>query len=353
MHADRRRHLQIPFSRVVMLQSFIGEDAGRANLHEVAAELILQHAILLAAEIDLIAHAEHIEVASARIVAIKTHTTVTLDAAVHLVIDERAEILIVKRALLERVAAVVMAGHHRHVLQMTFAAFIAHRTIVRMVQHHAFDDRGAESDGFRILDRDARAFGGRRHARHHEFAVRVVFILELLDGALAAGAHRTQRGMPAEIRQIEPSERQACSNSASASTSYGLSVDVDRRHRSISRDTVSRECAARNRRGNISVRSAVAPPRRARARKMCALAPRIWFETPASPDRPGSPCALFHAPAVSVPPKEAAPARRAPAARLLRKEMFRFADHTDRTGLIVQHDHGAGTQPAAGLLDLA
>ena len=87
--------------------------------------------------------------------------------------------------------------------KMALAAFIAHRTIVGMVQHQAFNNGGPELGRLRILNRDAGAFGSRRHAGHHDLAVRVVFILELLDGALAAGAHRAQRGVPAEVRQIE------------------------------------------------------------------------------------------------------------------------------------------------------
>ena len=47
VHADRRRRLQIPLARVVLLQRLVGEDAGRADLDQVAAELALQHAVLV------------------------------------------------------------------------------------------------------------------------------------------------------------------------------------------------------------------------------------------------------------------------------------------------------------------
>ena len=122
-------------------------------------------------------------------------------------IDERTEILIAEGAFLEGVPAIVMTGHYRHVLKMTVAALVADRTIMRMVDHHPFNDRGSKHDRFRILNRDARALCGWGHAGHHNFPVRVVFVLELLDSALAARAHRTQGRMPAEIGQIE-SERQ-------------------------------------------------------------------------------------------------------------------------------------------------
>jgi hypothetical protein len=151
------------------------------------------------AEKDNIARRKRIQVVPARIVAIIAYATVALDAAVHLMIHQRAEILIAKRALVELVAAGGVACHHRHVLQMTLAAFIAHRTVMGMIQHQALDDGGTECDGLRIVDRDVCALGGRRHAGHHDFPLLVVLILELLHCALAAGSYGSERGVPAEI----------------------------------------------------------------------------------------------------------------------------------------------------------
>ena len=51
--ADRGRGLQVPLPRVVLLEGLVGEDARGADLHEVAAELVLQGAVLVAAEIDV------------------------------------------------------------------------------------------------------------------------------------------------------------------------------------------------------------------------------------------------------------------------------------------------------------
>src|SRR5215831_8927033 len=106
-----------------------------------------------------------------------------------------------ERALVELITAVGMAGHHRHVLEMALTAFIAHRAVMRMIQHEALDDSRAECDRFRIMDRDACAFGGRRHAGHHDFPLLIVFILELLDGTLTAGTYGPECGVPAEIGQ--------------------------------------------------------------------------------------------------------------------------------------------------------
>ena len=123
----------------------------------------------------MFAQSECVQIVSAGVLAVEAHTAIALDAAVHLVIHEGPQVLIAKRAFFECVAAIVMARHDGHVLQMALAAFIAHRTIVGMVQHQAFNNGGPELGRLRILNRDAGAFGGRRHAGHHDLAVRVAF----------------------------------------------------------------------------------------------------------------------------------------------------------------------------------
>src|ERR1035437_4177805 len=52
-------------------------------------------------------------------------------------------------------------------------------------------------------------------------------------------------------------------------------------------------------------------------------------------------------------PGKAAPARRTPAARFLRKKVFEIPEHANRTGLIIQHDHGPGAHAAACFLNLS
>ena len=157
MHAHRRRRLQVPLARVVPLQRLIGENAGGADLHQVAAELVLEHAVLVAAEIDVVAQHQGVEIVAAGVVAVESHAAVALDAAVHLVVHEGAQVLVAERALADAVAAIVVAGHHGHVLQMAFAAFVAHRAIVRMVQHQPFRHAGAKLARLGIVNRDASA----------------------------------------------------------------------------------------------------------------------------------------------------------------------------------------------------
>ena len=154
--ADRWRHAQIPFARIVLFERAIGENTSRTNFDEIARELILEHAIFVAPEEDRICHAEGVQIVSAGILPVETYAAITLDAAVHLVIEKRTEILIAESAFLKFRPAVVMAGHHRHVLKMAFAALVAHGAVMRMTQHHSFDDSRAKSHCVRVKQRNPR-----------------------------------------------------------------------------------------------------------------------------------------------------------------------------------------------------
>src|SRR6185437_3684241 len=122
VHTHRRRRLQIPLARIVPLQCLIGKNAGRTNLHEVAAELAFENSVLIAPEVDLIAQHQCIQVPTASIITIKPRAAIALNAAIHLMVNQRAEVLVMKRAFAAMVAAVNMTIHHGHILQMTFAA---------------------------------------------------------------------------------------------------------------------------------------------------------------------------------------------------------------------------------------
>src|SRR3546814_17218513 len=87
--------------------------------------------------------------------------------------DERAEILIQMRALVEPVRAAVMRRLHRHVLQMTMTTFFADRAVVRMVGHQKLDDRRAAILRLFVGDRNESAVRCRRTARH-DYAARLV-----------------------------------------------------------------------------------------------------------------------------------------------------------------------------------
>ena len=157
----------------------------------------------MTAEINAVVPAKNAKVSSARVIVIKPDASITLNAAVHFVLYERPEILVSVSALFETIPAVNMPRHKRHILQVTFAALIADRAIMRMIYHKPFYYAFAEFDRFRVIYGNPCAVVCGRHARHHDFAFSVILILELFDRAHPAGAYRIQRRMPAEIRNIE------------------------------------------------------------------------------------------------------------------------------------------------------
>ena len=186
----------------MVMEGLIGENPGGANLDEVAGELTPQHAVLVAAEKHLVAHRKRVQVVFSGVFAVIAHAAVALNAAVHLMMDKRAKVLIAEGSLGELIAAVGVAGHHGHVLKMALPAFVAHGTIVRVALHQPLDDAGAKLHGVLVFNRNAHALGHRGHAGHHQPPARILLVAKLLHRALAAGAHRAERRVPAEIRQI-------------------------------------------------------------------------------------------------------------------------------------------------------
>src|SRR5690606_26172512 len=121
--ADARGELHVPLAVVALGVGLVGEHTGRADLGQVAGELALQHAVLDATEVHVVVGAVDTQVGAAGIVLVVAHAAVTGDAAVHLMGDERAEVLVLVSTLGETVAALVVAGHYRHVLQVAVPAF--------------------------------------------------------------------------------------------------------------------------------------------------------------------------------------------------------------------------------------
>src|SRR5699024_7300822 len=136
--------------------------------------------------VDVSGRAEYAQVVTVSIIAIKPHATVTGDTAVHFMTDERPQILVAVGALAAAEAAHGVIGHDGHVLQMAFAAFLAHGAIVRVVDHQPLDDFLAEFSGSIIRQRNACAVLGRGHAGHDDAALGIVFVGVLGDRALAA-----------------------------------------------------------------------------------------------------------------------------------------------------------------------
>ena len=199
VRTDRRRLLQVPHPRAIAEQ-LVGEDAGRAQLDQVARERTLERALLEAPEVDAIAAAGRPEVAAARHLLIEAAAAIARDAAVHLVRDELPQVLIGEGTLAAPKAPMSLARGDGQILELAFAAFVADRTIVRMVLHQPLEDEASEFDRAGIERGDFLAVRGRGHARHHQ--PRLSFDGRG-DGADATGADGAEIAVVAEHRNLD------------------------------------------------------------------------------------------------------------------------------------------------------
>ena len=216
-----------------MLERFIREYSGWADLDEVTAEHTFEHTIFMAAEIHVVVACEDIKVTPPCVVPVETDTAVALDAAVHLVINEGAQVLIAVRPLLEAGPPVTVAGHDRHVLEVAFTAFITDGAVVRMIDHEPFYDARPEGPRLRVINGNAHALGNRSHAGHHNSAAGVLLILELLNRALTTRSHGVHDRMPAEIGKVETERKTGTQEVLAFVHLIGLIVDEDCEHKII------------------------------------------------------------------------------------------------------------------------
>ena len=230
VNADGRSGLEVPLTRVVLFERLVRKNAGGADLDQVPAEFAFERALFMPAEIDVVVGPEHIKVAAASVISIEPDATVALDAAVHLVIDKGSQVLVVVRAFFEPRSAVSMAGHDRHILKVAFAAFIADRAVMRMVQHEPFDDARPESPRIGVVNGQPHAFGHQGHAGHGDPAVRILVVLEHLDRALTASAHGVQGRVPAEVGKVEPQREAGLEQVLAFLYLMGFIVDINSKH---------------------------------------------------------------------------------------------------------------------------
>jgi len=121
-------------------QCFVRKDSSGTNFNQISTKFVLKDPVTASAEINPVVYPKDVKVSSSGVIPIKPDTPVALDAAVHLVIYKRPQILIQIGPLFEPISPIYMTGHYRHVLKMTFSAFITDRAIVGMVDHQPFNN---------------------------------------------------------------------------------------------------------------------------------------------------------------------------------------------------------------------
>ena len=118
-------------------------------------------------------------------------------------IYERPDILVFVGAFPEAGLPVYMPCHHRHVLKMALAPFVANRAVMWMIEHEPLDDAPPEMDHLRIVDGYAHSVLNLCHAGHDDLALCVLIVAELFHRALPARADGPECRMPAEIGYVE------------------------------------------------------------------------------------------------------------------------------------------------------
>jgi hypothetical protein len=151
----------------------------------------------------MVVRRKYIQVFTSGVIVVIANTTITLDAAVHFMVNEWSQVLIGERSFFIMIAAVIVARHDGHILQMATPAFIANGAIVRVIGHKPFYNLAAKRFGGFVGHRYPQTVFYIFHATHHQFAMGIVLIFKHLHRALTAGAHTAQGGMPAEIWQID------------------------------------------------------------------------------------------------------------------------------------------------------
>src|SRR5690606_7453780 len=159
--ANGRRDRHIPFARIMFFQGLIGKNTSGANFGEISTEFILQYPLFGPAEINMVMSAHGVQIGAAGVVLVKTDAAVTMDAAVHFVVQERPEVLVLVGAFVKAELPVVMPGHNGHILKVARPAFIADGAVVGVIRHEPFDDAGPEPGRIRVADGDPGAVAHR------------------------------------------------------------------------------------------------------------------------------------------------------------------------------------------------
>ena len=159
-----------------MVIGFIGKDTGGTDLHQITAKGAIEGTALKPAKVDITAYGKDIEIASLGHIAIKPHTAIAGNTAIHLMFDKRAQLLIVKGALRKTVATIVVATHDRHILKMALAPLVAHRAVMGMIDHQPLYYLLPKGVAVFMVDEEAIAILDFTHAGHSYVSMGIPFI---------------------------------------------------------------------------------------------------------------------------------------------------------------------------------
>ena len=149
VEAQGRAPLKIP-PPALEPGGLIGEHPGGADIDEIAGKGAFQGPVAKSAEIGAAADLQRPQVPVAGIVLVEAAAAPALDAAVHFVLHEPAQVLVLVGALGAQEAPDAVAAGDGFVLEQAVPPFVAHRAVQGVVQHEPFDDVFPVIHGVRV-----------------------------------------------------------------------------------------------------------------------------------------------------------------------------------------------------------
>jgi hypothetical protein len=207
MDAKRRASLKVP-ATASEAGRFICINACRTEIDQVARKRAFKRTVAETAEIGVICDLHGPQVAITGKLLIESPASPAVNAAVHLVLDEDAQVLIMVGPFLAEITPDPLAACNRHILEETVPALVADGAVVGMIHHEPFNDMSAEVDRLFVCGGDDHAIAGIHHATHLDTFDRA---FQKLHRAHAASAHRPETGMIAETRD-DDTEPGSCLN---------------------------------------------------------------------------------------------------------------------------------------------
>ena len=124
-----------------------------------------------------------------------SRASITVNTTIHLMLNQRAQVLIRIRPLIAGITSDTMSAGDRHVLEQTLATFVANRAIMGVVEHQPFNDMFAKVHRLTVCGGHHHVVLGLDHATHlHPFKRS----LQKFNGTHPTSTHRSQRRMIAK-----------------------------------------------------------------------------------------------------------------------------------------------------------
>src|SRR6202162_3003909 len=140
------------------------ERADRAQIDDVARELVIDAALDVGADLHVLATAGGPHLLNARDVLAEAHAARAVNAARHVGRDQGTQVLVLDHALALDEARYVAAEAERQILQLAFPALIADRAVERVIDEQELHRRALRAEGFGRVREDLHALGYRGRA---------------------------------------------------------------------------------------------------------------------------------------------------------------------------------------------